>query len=255
LSASANIEKFYFAVKAMNNRNTLGLVSRTYLFAQETTHRLFSHLSLLRMDWLTVGIGSSSLFFYLLTILVFQSRKNLPGDLLTRDPVAIAQIPSYYGAFSQVGVLLWTAAAAMCLLSSRMLSKYFDSGKMRRFLWFSGLLTLLLAIDDAFLLHEDVLPFRGIPENLVLLTYFILIILYLIKFSSLILTTEYVFLSMAFLCFGGSILFDVIVEGLGVTVIEDGLKLTGIVYWITYFYRTALAAIGRAGNTNSETLS
>ena len=122
---------------------------------------------------------------------------GIPIGKLTRDPATIGGLPVYTGFLSQIGIFFWAASSTLCFFAARVLSGHAKHHKFRRFLLVSGLLTLLLGLDDAFLLHETVLPHFGIPENLVLGSYAGFVLLYLVRFYPLIFETEYFLLVIA----------------------------------------------------------
>ena len=93
--------------------------------------------------------------------------KGIPIGKLTRDPLDLARLPFYTGFLSQIGIFLWSASAAVCFFSATVLSRHEDHQKLKQFLVVSALLTLLLGLDDAFQLHEVVLPYFGIPQMVV----------------------------------------------------------------------------------------
>jgi hypothetical protein len=84
-----------------------------------------------------------------------------PAPLL-RDPVTMAGLPPGHGSLSILGAMGWTAAAALCFAAH--LARAPGMGAI------AGLL-LCLGIDDALLLHEEVLPAAGIPQALVFAVY------------------------------------------------------------------------------------
>jgi hypothetical protein len=59
---------------------------------------------------------------------------------------------------SNLGVIGWCAAAAMCLFCAGVLRKRDDPSERRNFLAASGCLMGLLLFDDLFLLHEIFFP-------------------------------------------------------------------------------------------------
>ncbi len=113
-------------------------------------------------------------------------------------------------------------------------------------------MTLVLGIDDVFLLHEKVFPWFGVPEEAVVGSYAGFVLFYLVKFYSVILKTEYVLLVMALSFFGLSATLD-LVQPHGSYLLEDGAKLVGIVSWLAYFFRTGESAIDHdAGLSNQK---
>lgn len=103
---------------------------------------------------LTVVLAAASSLLVLGSV-AFAAAFGIPSFDLLADPAYVADRPAYTGAVSQAGVLAWTAGAAVALFVGAMAGS--------RVLRDLGLLTAFLALDDVFLLHDEVLPF---PEVL-----------------------------------------------------------------------------------------
>ena len=103
-----------------------------------------------------------SLYFlpllFLFAVVVASSQMGVSIALFTRDPTAVANIHPFIGVASNIGVMLWTATATICLFSWAILRQ--SPGEMRfsTFLLCSGLMSTLLSFDDLFRLHEDIFP-------------------------------------------------------------------------------------------------
>ena len=182
---------------------------------------------------------------------------DLDLSLITRDPHAIAQsklqllqsgseafeqkqlFPFYIGLVSNFGVLLWCTTAAVCFFTFMVLRP--TRRRLRSFfLWSAGISTVLL-FDDLFLIHEQVMPvYLGISEKKVFAVYGLLILCYLLRWWKQIRHTDYLLLAIAFVFFGLSILVDLFAKhGLNSPIfLEDSFKLTGIVSWSAYYFRT-----------------
>ena len=105
---------------------------------------------------------------------------------------------------------------------------------------------MLLGLDDIFLLHESVFPYLGIHEKVVYATYAGLVLFYLVKFYPTILKTEYILLVMALGFFALSVIFDKSsIPGIDPYLLEDGVKIAGIVSWMFYFYSVGTVAINK----------
>jgi hypothetical protein len=164
--------------------------------------------------------------------------RRIPIGSLTRDISVIAGLPVYAGFLSQIGIFFWSASATICFFSVTLLWQYANGYKLKRFLLISGLLTLLLGLDDIFLLHETVFPFVGIPEEVVFGSYAALLLFYLVRFYPLILKTEYVLMVIALFFFGVSVLLDLFpLPGINPFLVEDSAKLIGILSWLAYFFQ------------------
>lgn len=195
------------------------------------------------------------IYLPLLCILVIIKWQNIiPTENLTKDPLAVADNPFYFGILSQLGALFWCSCAAICFFSTVILT-IINQRKLIPFFFFSGCLTATLLLDDLFLLHEFVLPtYLKIPEKVVYLIYIIFVFLYLIKFRRIIQNTEFIVLLLAFTFFGFSVFIDSSlisipkgwIENTDIYFIEDSSKFLGIISWFTYFTRTCLLQIEQA---------
>jgi hypothetical protein len=165
-------------------------------------------------------------------------------DELTRDPVAFLGGSAYTGFLSQVGILLWAAVSSVCIFGSYCLPKTAKSFNIKNYLLASGLITIMLGLDDTFQIHENLSTHFGISEKLVFLCYVFFICAYIFKFYRLILKTEYILLEIACLFFGISVLLDVIESpALSIYLFEDSAKLAGIVSFLIYYFRLGITRI------------
>ena len=178
---------------------------------------------------------------------------DIPLRIFFIDPVAEFNAPMYVGLLSNLGVLLWGAAAAVCLFAGWIC---FQSSHNRENAWFlasAGLISAILMLDDLYLLHEEVFEERlFMPQKLTFAIYGFMVLALLIRFRNLILDTDFLLLVLAFGFFALSIAIDVFVEEEEFTVfggipgrhiIEDGLKLLGIATWSVYFVRTSMQQV------------
>lgn len=123
--------------------------------------------------------------------------KSIPISIMTRDPIAIGDLPVYAGFLSQVGIFFWSATATLRFFGAKTLPRQMTYKSLRLFLLASGVITLFLGIDDAFLLHESVFPRFGIPKIFVLSSYAGVVLVYLITFHRVIFETDYALLVVA----------------------------------------------------------
>lgn len=189
-----------------------------------------------------------SAFVLVVAVVVSSSSGIVRLRDLLRDPTAISGNPFYLGLISNLGVLLWAATAAICLFSYTVLRRYGRNSELAPFLLWTGLGTTLFCLSDFFLLHEEVLPnYFGISEKIVFSVYGLLGILYLIRFTTLILKTEYLILVIAFIFLWLSVVFDQFPPQLGQSTdfsyfLEDAPKLIGISTCLMYFCRVSALA-------------
>jgi hypothetical protein len=185
-----------------------------------------------------------------------------PTEML-RDPIMAAggeQSEFYLGLFSNLGVVLWTAAAAICLFAASELASAPD-GEARHFLLYAGFFTLLLMLDDLFMLHENY------ADDVIYIIYGAGFLYYVARFSRLILRLDVVLFALAIPLFGNAVLLDLapwrLLPGEGIEVpqavassplerdavrhfgrelrylLEDGFKFIGICCWAAFHIRAA----------------
>lgn len=187
--------------------------------------------------------------FLISPVIILRIWKEVPIANLTRDIAAIAEVPFYTGFFSQIGIFFWVATSTLCIFSASLCLDSQEILGFRKYLYLSGLLTLFLCLDDIFLLHEEVFPLIGIPEKIVFVTYFFIVIYWIVKFYSVILKTDYILLAMALFFFGLSVILDRFpIPDCNQYLFEDGFKMVGIVSWFFYFYSNAVTAVSNIKN-------
>lgn len=194
----------------------------------------WSRQSTLLKHWSIVYVPT---FVLLGTVLVLGRLNRIRLGTLTRDPSAVLNGPFYIGFLSQVGALVWCTTAAICFFSAAMLSQRDRSARIVQFLVASGLITMMLLVDDLFQLHETVAELSlGVSEHVVYGLYVLITAGYLVRFRQTIRRTQYWPLVLCALWFAGSILIDLLPnESQWSYFVEDGLKFCGIVTWCAYF--------------------
>jgi hypothetical protein len=180
-----------------------------------------------------------------LAILFWLTRiNNMTFEIVSRDPVQTLNGQPYIGILSNIGIILWCATAAILIYSSKILTLQKGPAKETSFLFFGGLLTILLLADDLFLIHDVIFPeYLKIDEKLFYLIYGASVIALFAYYYKVMLKTDYILFILAFCSFGSSALTDII-DALGFDVsqlylFEDGLKFLGIIAWFAYFTRTS----------------
>lgn len=165
--------------------------------------------------------------------------------VLAKDPAELIGFSPYVGMLSHWGVILWITTAAICLFSAVILRQYQAFGVETRFLAASGAFSLLLGVDDLYMLHDRLLPrLFHLPEAFFYLLYFLAFVGYLFFFASHILKYDYLLFAIAFIFFVISRGFYSWIPYFGeFYATADVLKCFGIVFWLIFFYRTALQEI------------
>lgn len=169
---------------------------------------------------------------------------DVPVAYLTKDIAALGELTAYAGLLSQIGLIMWGSAAAVLIFTMIHFYDRILEGGTRAFFISSIAVTLILFLDDGFMLHESFFPSIGIPEKAAYLSYLVALLVYLTVFVKRILETEYVLLLLALAFFALSMMIDVL-SGFGFTsiILEDSTKFAGIVAWMFYYWRVSYATI------------
>ena len=179
---------------------------------------------------------------------------NLEIGKITRDPAQIMGAHPLLGFLSNIGILIWCSTATICYFSSWLISKKKENKKIISFFTSSAIVTGLLLFDDLFLFHDCLFPeYLKINEKFVYLSYGIICTVYLFKFRSIILQTDYIFLLVAFIFFAVSICVDIAMDYhmwvTGMLLLEDGFKFLGILSWATFYIYTSFRFIKKYSKT------
>lgn len=209
-------------------------LSRINLYRQLGNVRLV----LLAAAGLALGGIGAVLFLHFL--------RGIPSGILTRDLFVVADVPVYFGLLSTLGLLVWAAAAAVWLVSWLLLWRFEPRHRIKTLALASLLFTTLLLLDDAFMLHEDLLPrVLRVPESLVLGGYVALALAYLIFGSRRIFQTWFLPCLLAGAFLGASFSIDALFASSALSIlVEDCLKFAGIVFWLAYAISTATQVVG-----------
>jgi hypothetical protein len=195
---------------------------------------------------LTFGPG-----LLLLAAVWLQTR--VPVAVLMKDPLAVAHATKtcchfYYGLVSNLGIMVWTAGAAISLFAALLL---FCAARPKAEMWFfaaAAAFTGWLTLDDLFMIHEDVLPQLGVPEAITYVLYAGAAAGYFLLSWRAILASRPALMASALVLLGTSVAIDVLVQSeTAVRVfLEDGAKLLGILAWTSFHLTAALQIIGAA---------
>ena len=151
---------------------------------------------------------------------------------ILRDPAQQSGQSSFLGFVSNIGIWLWVSAAAIGFYASSPVGEKITVGRQRELLFLMSILSLLLAIDDFFLIHD-----RYIDERLCYLAYAMFAGTLLVRHFRTIIHIE----GFAFLLAGSllalSILTDLIQDHIPlayrhVQVFEEGFKFMGAATWL-----------------------
>jgi hypothetical protein len=162
-------------------------------------------------------------------------------ELVIRDLAQTCRYPLGVGLISNLGYLLWMAAAAICLFTAcSEVSR--PRGRERELLLAGGAFSLLLCLDDMFLLHD-----RYISANVLYLAYIAFAVAILLRYRELVLRLGGPVFVGAVALLGTSLLFDKFQEQLPIAygpgqLFEEGVKLLGIASWLFFWWRASAGA-------------
>jgi hypothetical protein len=199
------------------------------------------------LKWLLAALICS-----LTVIFLAASQSKFTYEELFNDPADILGFHPFFGLVSMLGLFGWAAAAGISFLTYAVIRDD-DPGALRHFFFTAGVFTLFLMVDDAFMLHEQVLPAGfGIRERYIKMAYLAAAGAFGVVFMKQLLGNSPILLIAAGMFFAGSFIFDnpAVLSALGffesgfvLYVIEDGSKFTGIMLWLTWLFRTSLQTI------------
>tara|TARA_B100000401_G_C52806626_1_gene721448 strand:+ start:1930 stop:2535 length:606 start_codon:yes stop_codon:yes gene_type:complete len=181
-----------------------------------------------------------SLIIYILVLFVSNSF-NIKPELVLRDLAQTCGYPIGVGMISNIGILLWSASAAICLYLSL---SFGINQQIYKLLFLGGFFSSVLCIDDFFLLHD-----RYIGPDFLNLTYLSMTLLLLIKFWKLLVQIGIFNLIISILFLGLSVLFDGIIqqffkESYEITqIFEEGFKFLGIACWLNFWSKASYYAL------------
>ena len=186
-----------------------------------------------------ISILPSSILY--LAILYISNLYDIKLSLVVRDLAQTCGYPIGVGMISNIGILLWGAAASICLFTT-------FSGKINsdisKLLLLGGAFSGLLCVDDFFLLHD-----RYIGPDFLNLTYLAISILILVRFKKILKKIGLFNLVISILFLGLSIFFDGVIQQIFnqsyelTQLIEEGFKFLGIVCWLNFWCKASSYAL------------
>lgn len=203
------------------------------------------------------------LLYLLMGILVVQEVVGSARELMS-DPYLELDVPLHFGLFSNMSAFLWCAAMTTCFFAANFLA-----GRQRQFLFASGVLSLILLVDDFYMIHEFVFPnYLGISQNMVFLILIILFLIYAFRFRDNLLDTPYLQLILALGFLGSAAIMDnqtflsiisqifpflsqnTIIGVIGA--VEEGVEILGIIGWAAYYIQVSARSVQEATRLNDS---
>jgi hypothetical protein len=140
-------------------------------------------------------------------LIVLTLQRGVPAHDLMADTASIANVPTYIGLVSNLGIILWGATVTICVFTMALLWR--QSHWIKFFAGSAGL-TLLLLLDDKFMIHDRILPQNNIPEGLYVGFYGLAFLAYTAAFWRFFQQTDYILLLLAVALLGFSVAVDVV---------------------------------------------
>ncbi len=182
-------------------------------------------------------VAVPALLFYSAAVLILTSSGFSIREVL-RDPAQQTGLSSFLGFVSNIGVWLWVSSSAICCFSLLTNQSRFRSGS-KELLILLGFLSMLLAVDDFFLLHE-----RYVYQKGIFLFYAIFAIALLIRHYRKIIEIDGFTFLLAGLLLASSVEIDIYqrkipLEYVYVQLIEEGCKFVGAAIWLFFVGQAA----------------
>jgi hypothetical protein len=202
-----------------------------------------------------VGLAAPALVIALVVAQPF-----VEPSLLVRDPLAAAELAfrrgagaagaccaPWMGAVSMLGVMLWTATAAVLGFAALAAWRRPGLEAAARMALHGGLLTIYLALDDALMLHESAERIDPLGELAVIALAGLGLGSYLWAHGRRLAENHGALLLFALGCFAASLAVDRLPGVDGLTLVaEDALKLSGIGAWAAFHVIRALDIVARS---------
>ena len=181
-------------------------------------------------------------FSFLIAIAIIFNFYDIPPALFLRDAAGTTNRSPFLGLGSNLGAFCLLIASSIAIFSALLLK---DKRHFSKLLLWPGLLSLLLFMDDFFMLHEQGF-FVGVREQLVFAFYGVLFILISMAMIRSSINFDLRTLLASALFFALSILVDVIQsfwDSPWRIYWEDGFKFIGIVSWTIFLIKTSYLAV------------
>lgn len=166
---------------------------------------------------------------------------DVPVPKMTRDVAVIGGVHPLAGFLSNLGILGWSASAAVWVFSAFVLRER-GAHAQATFAFAFGLLSCFLTFDDLFQFHESLAPrYLGLGERTVYALLAAAILSSLVFFRKLLLSSRIGLLAVSFVLLGSSVSIDVLSPWIGRMghwhyLLEDGLKWLGIAAWAAFCF-------------------
>ena len=182
-------------------------------------------------------VALPALLFYAASVLVLTDSGYSLQEIL-RDPAQQTGLSSFLGFVSNIGVWLWVSTVAICVFAL-VAGTAVASRERSELLVLLAMLSLLIAVDDFFLLHE-----RYVYQKGLFLFYAVCAIALLIRHFRQIIDIDGFSFGLAGLLLASSVIIDIKQRKFSfdyaqVQLVEEGCKFVGAAIWLFFCGRTA----------------
>ena len=188
-----------------------------------------------------IAVAAFALAFLFLAMW-YVDRKGVAIEILIREPAAQHNFWPFSGFFSHAGVFALVATGVVGLFAAR------HAARDRSLLRVIAVYSLVLAVDDFFLVHDDIMPRKGIPETVTYAAYLLVGAAVALVWRHDLFAVRHAALFLAGTLLFSSVALDVLTPYSRLQlVVEDSLKLAGLCIWSVYWIARAGAAMPTAG--------
>jgi|GEM_PF-1383197 len=191
-------------------------------------------LSIKNLKRVTFFAVIPALAFYVLSLVAMRASGFTFMEIL-RDPAQQMEVSGFLGFLSNLGIWLWVSAAAIGFFALRT-GTFTEKDRRRELLGLTVILSLMLAADDLFMIHDFY-----IRQRYCFLTYALYTAFMVIRHHKLIIKTEALGFTLMVLFFGMSVFVDVIQLLMPMPyeytqLMEEGFKFTGMASWLYFVF-------------------
>ncbi|MEB3331563.1 MAG: oxidoreductase [Synechococcaceae cyanobacterium] len=179
-------------------------------------------------------------------VLLFGKASNVSLQYVLRDLAQtcgqlVGGLPFAVGLVSSLGYLIWMAAAAIALFTA-FSEVSGPRGPVRGLLVAGGIFSLILTLDDMFLLHD-----LYISQHVLYAVYAVFAVLILFRFRPYVVALGGPMFLVAVALLGLSVLADALQEVLPfpyatVQIVEEGAKFLGSAAWLFFWWQASAGA-------------
>ncbi len=200
-----------------------------------------------------IAIGVNAGFIVLLiglAGLAYAFGLEVSVGFFTRDVTSLAEMNPLAGCISQLGAVLWAAAAAVCGLSALQQLQSKSEVKSVGFFFWAFVITTALLVDDLFLFHELMHAMFGVWVELLVLSILAgAVLVFLFVYRRMVFASRHVtILLVSCGLFAAMVVVDGFqesIESWGVStdlrlLLEDGTKFMGICAWLVWLTCSSL---------------